>query len=363
LGVFVALARQYPYYIGSDEHGIALDYAANALGWSKILCSIQIIIFLIPAVFSINQKDYISALGWCTQIIVAPTAIYMSYLANTYRNSNDFITWSKGNIIISFVSLILLPIVVFWQFFAVCMRNSIPNLVSVIYLHWNRPLKIESKFNIKILKNMIMFGAPIMILGYISTSLWDALTRSYILQLTSERDLGLYAFAGTICTAVRTVAISISQVFHPRIAQLYGTSGKNIHLCFNYSLRLGLIGMVVLLPFIGLIYYAIDPLLREFLPKYIECVLIIKLLCWWAALPVIDLPSQVLIVAKKTKEYSISVLIGFVLFIVIIIFIGNFDRTILLQEIVMIYVVCKVARAIVADFFAWWVCKKSIDIK
>lgn len=353
LGVFVSLARQYPYYIGSGKQDTALEYAANALGWNNILCVLQVIFFLVPMTIAMGHGDWMAALGWGTQVIVAPTVLYMSYLASTYRNSNEFVTWSKGSILLSIVSLLLLPLVTVWQFFAVCARNSIPNLVSSVYVHWKRPLKIKARFDLEIIKKMILFGAPLMVFGYISTSLWDAVTRTYILKLTDEKALGLYAFSGAICTAIRTVATSISQVFHPRIAMLYGTSGKNVYECFKYSLRGCVTGLAALLPLIALIYCTIDPLLRLFLPKYVGCIPIVKYLCWWAALPILDLPSQVLIVAKRTKEYGISVLIGFISFMVFISLYAYLDRPAALQEIVLIYVVCKVARALVADGFAW----------
>jgi O-antigen/teichoic acid export membrane protein len=91
LGVFVALARQYPYFIGKGDRELALDYAANALGWAQLLCIIHAVIFLVPCIWAASHGDWLAALGWFAQIIITVPSMYMLYLANTYRNSSEFV--------------------------------------------------------------------------------------------------------------------------------------------------------------------------------------------------------------------------------------------------------------------------------
>jgi len=353
LGVFVSLARQYPYYIGMGDHDQAIEYARNALGWNNRLCALLFIVFIIPALWSAIQGDWMVALGWGTQAIIAPSSIYMSYLASTYRNSSEFVTWSRGSVFQSVASFVLLPLVMVWQFFGVCARNAVPIIISAVYVHWKRPLKIKASFNKGTLKKMIAFGAPLMVFGFVSTSLWDAITRSYILGMLDEKALGIYAFAGTICSVLRTVATSISQVFHPRIAQIYGSSGKSITATFRYSMKGSVAGMAAMLPLIALIYWMVDPFLTIFLPKYVESGPITLYLCWWGAIPVMDLPSQVLIVAKRTMEYGISVVAGIAAFLLYLGVYSLAGLKITLAGIVIAYVICKVARVFIANALAW----------
>jgi O-antigen/teichoic acid export membrane protein len=353
LGVFVSLARQYPYYIGKGDREKALEYASVALGWNNAMCLLHVVVFSVPCLWALGHGDWMASLGWGTQVVVAPTAFYMSYLGSTYRNSSEFVDWSKGSVIVSAVSLILLPLVMVWQFFGVCARNGVPNAVSAVYLHFKRPLRIRGRFDITVLKKMMMFGAPLMIFGYMSTSLWDALTRTYILKMMDEKALGVYAFAGAVCIALRTVATSISQVFHPRIAMLYGSSGKSIDRTFKYSLKCSLAGLAAILPLAFLICWLVDPLLRIFLPKYVESIPIARYLCLWAVIPVIDLPSQVLIVAKRTWEYGASVVIGFLVFLAALALYSRFEAPVTLAGIILAYAICKMGRVLIADVFAW----------
>jgi O-antigen/teichoic acid export membrane protein len=353
LGVFTSLARQYPYYMGKGDKEQALDFASTALGWNNLVSVLLGVGFLIPCLYAMIRHDWMAALGWGTQVLIAPTTLYMNYLGSTYRNTSEFVNWSKGSIIVSVTSLVLLPLVMVWQFFGVCARNGIPSAVSAGYLHAKRPLRIKARLDVGTLRRMISFGAPLMVFGYLSVSLWDALTRAYILKMTDEKALGVYAFAGTICLALRMVAVSISQVFHPRIAALYGSSGNNVKKTFRYSLKCSAAGFAGMLPLLILTYWLVDPLLRNFLPKYVESIPIARYLCLWAVIPVIDLPSQVLIVAKKTKAYGASVILGLLIFLFVL---GVYDfsrQPLTLAGIVLAYAVCKVVRVFIADVFAW----------
>lgn len=363
LGVFTSLARQYPYFIGKGEKETASCYAANALGWTHLLCMIHTVIFSILCIWTASHGDLYATLGWGTQIMVSISSLYMFYLGSTYRNSNEFVTWSKALVISSITSVLLLPLVALYHFAGVCARYAWPNFVSLIYAHLHRPLKIKPQFNQALLKKMIIFGAPLMVFAYISTNLWDALTRTYILRMVDEKALGIFAFSGMLCTGITVVATSISQVFHPRIAMLYGSSHKDMAISFRYCTKCCIFGAALVLPFIGLTYWLIDPVINLFLPKYIECIPVTRYLCWLSLVPVIDLPKQLLIVAKKKKEFGISVVISFLLFVSLLSLFPLLSADITLEKIAIATTLCKLSSVFIANGFAWrmaWLESRSV---
>ena len=354
LGVFTSFARQYPYFIGKGDRDTAITYAGNALGWTHLLCGLHAIVFFIPCVLSGINGDWFAALGWGVQIILSTTSLYyMFYLGSTYRNSSEFVTWSKATIISSIASLLFLPFVMIHQFVGVCVRYSLPEFLSMFYAHWKRPLRIAPRFNRDILLKMIAFGAPLMIFVYISTNLWGAVERTYILKMMDEKALGLFAFAGSLCAGLISVARSISQVFHPRIAMLYGSSEKSIAVCFRYCMKCSLVGTAVMLPLILLTFWLIDPLVTMILPKYVECIPIARCLCWLALIPVIDLPKQLLIVAKRTRQLGISISLSFVLFLSLLVVYAGSAEQITLQNIVIASVACKMVSVFISNFLSW----------
>ncbi|MFZ5570357.1 MAG: hypothetical protein ACOZF0_08130 [Thermodesulfobacteriota bacterium] len=354
LGVFTSLARQYPYYIGKGERDTALQHAANALRWTQFLCGVHAAVFAIPCIWACIHQDWNAALGWGTQIIVTNTSLYMFYLGSTYRNSSEFITWSKASIISSAASLLFLPLVAFFNYVGLCARYSLPDVISMLYAHRNRPLRLRPYCKMEILWKMIAFGAPLMVFTYISTSLWGAVERTYILKLMSEKSLGVFVFAGSLCAGLTAVATSISQVFHPRIAMLYGSSGKNMSISFRYCIKCTIVGSVVMLPLILLTYWLVDPLVTFILPKYVESIPIARCLCWLALIPIIDLPKQLLIIAKRTKQFGFSIALSFVLFLLILLLYSNASEPVTLQKIVITSVGCKMVSVLISNCFSWY---------
>ncbi|MFZ1986087.1 MAG: hypothetical protein WAU91_16840 [Desulfatitalea sp.] len=359
LGVFTSLARQYPFYIGKGERDVALEYAANALGWTRMLCAVHALIFLIPCVWAAGKGDWAAALGWGTQILLTITSLYMFYLGSTYRNSNEFVAWSKATVLSSIVSLAFLPLVVVYQFAGVCARYSIPSVVAMLYAHFKRPLRLAATLDPKIIKKMIAFGAPLMVFAYIATSLWVAIERSYILKMTDEITLGIFAFAGTLCVALVTVASSISQVFHPRIAALYGSSGKSMSVGFHYCIRSSVAGLLAMMPLVVLAYWLMDPLVTFFLPKYVQSIPIARCLLWLSLVPVIDQPKQLLIVAKRTHLFGISVVSSFGLFLVMLGVLAFRNGPITLKAIVLCSVTCKMASVFISNALCWREARKE----
>jgi O-antigen/teichoic acid export membrane protein len=277
----------------------------------------------------------------------------MFYLGSTYRNSNEFVNWSKATVIASFASLLFLPLVAFYQFVGVCARYSLPGLFSMLYAHLRRPLKIRPRFDFKVLREMMAFGAPLMIFAYISTNLWTAIERSYILKMLDAEMLGVFTFAGTLCLALTTVATSISQVFNPRIAILYGSSGKCLPTTLRYCVKCSLVGFAVMLPLVVLTFWVIDPLVSYFLPKYIKSIAITRCLCWLSLIPVLDLPKQLLMVAKRTRQFGISVLMSFGVFLAVLALLAWKNETIALESIAIASVACKMLSVAISYGLCW----------
>jgi hypothetical protein len=286
----------------------------------------------------------------------------MFYLGSTYRNSSEFVAWSKAQIISSISSIVLLPLVAIYHFVGLCVRYSIPNFISMLYAHVKRPLRIRPRFEPNVLKKMIAYGAPLMVFAYISTSLWEAVERSYILKMMDQKTLGVYVFGATLCVALTTVATSISQVFHPRIAKLYGASGKKMSKSFNYCVKCSIVGLAAMLPLVALAFWLVDPMVRLLLPKYIESIPIARCLCWLSLIPVLDLPKQLLMIAKRTRQYGISIATGFGLFISILTLFYIFDHSSLtLLQITFISVVCKMVAVFLSNLFAWYDAKSEVN--
>jgi O-antigen/teichoic acid export membrane protein len=359
LGVFTALGRQYPYYIGAGERDKALRYAGNALGWTHVVCAAHAILFLGLCVWMSIQGEWMSALGWGVQIVVPACSLYMVYLGMTYRNGGDFVTWSRASVLSSVSSAMVLPILAISPVACLCLRAAVPPALGAAYAHWRRPLRIRARLERPILREMISFGAPIMVFAYVANNLWPSLASALVLKAAGERSLGLYGMAWAFCSALNTVAASVSQVFQPRIAMLFGSSRRSMDTCFRYCLNGSLAGLAVMLPLTGALCWLFDPVVRALLPKYVECVPYARWLCWLALIPVIDLPAQLLLVAKRTRLFGASVAISFLLFAVPIALAMAMGRTVTMMQVVVWTVLCTMFKVLLANGFVWHLARQE----
>ena len=353
LGVFTALARQYPYWIGQGDRGRALNYVANGLGWARALGTVQAVGFLIPSLWSALHADWIAAMGWGAQSIMSFTDRYMLYLGTTYRGSSEFVSWSKTSIVGAVTSLLMLPVVIINAFGGLCLRAAIPNVLSAWYAHRHRPLKIAARLDRSTLVDMIAFGAPLMLAGYVYTSLWDAVVNSFVVARLGDKSLGILTFAGSLVAALATLSTSISSVFVPRIAALYGSSNNNMAAGFRYCMRVGLVGTLVMAPIALGACFLMGPFVRHFLPGYLDCIPVARWLCWTTLLPVLDLPRHLLLVARHTRAYGLSVLGGFGLFVTLLTWVSATGHPVTLLAIVIALLVSKIVVTVLGVALAW----------
>lgn len=360
LGIFLALARQYPYYMGAGDRERALRYARNALGWMCLIGGAQVVLFVVLGTRNALRGDWMAALGWGVQATVAPCALYMTYLGTTYRNGGEFVAWSRASLLAACSSILLLPTLLLSPVLCLCSRQTVPAMLGALYAHVKRPIKVRPALEPTILKEMIAFGAPFMAFGYVAFSLWPSMTSVFVLETAGERSLGLYGFASFFGGALTTVATSLSQVFQPRLAALYGSSNHDMKRCFQYSLKGALIGLVALLPLVALACWLLGPLVRLLLPKYADCVPYARWLCWLALLPVIDFPSQILVVSKRTVLFGVGIIVSFLLFAAPLALARSLGVRVTLLQIVEWTVFCKMVEVLIKDCMAWRLSRRDV---
>jgi hypothetical protein len=142
-------------------------------------------------------------------------------------------------------------------------------------------------------------------------------------------------------------------VFHPRIAMLYGSSEKNMKECFRYCVKCTMAGTAIMLPLILISLIFIKPVVAWVLPKYLECVPVFRSLCWLALIPVIDLPKQLLIVAKKTWPFGFSVMAGFLVYGGILWINFKTPGGMALDKLAAFSVLGQMISVAISFFFAW----------
>lgn len=313
LGSLTALGREYPYWLGKGSPQRAWDAASVVQGWMLFAGAMVVLGYLALIVRSLFMSDPRAVAAWGSQMIFLSLSFYVLYLGCTYRSTNDFVKLSKNTVITSAVSFACLPLVAFFHFWGLCLRVTIPSLVNASLLHRNRPLRVAPRLAARPLWDMVKFGLPVDLSIFLGSACVSATMGWLVYRAYGEVVLGLFTFARTAESAVQQFAISLVQVFIPRINHRMGLN-EDLRDCTIYASKLMLLGTVAVLGVCVLAVFACGPLVRRVTPNYLAAVPIMQILICAGATPILGVPAHALIAAKKTAPIIVGNVVGFTAF-------------------------------------------------
>ena len=149
-----------PYYVGMGMPE-RVDALASAAGAFNLFISIVVSCgFLLGAAYSLAHHDLYGVAGWLSQVLCCWGIFYGGYLTSTYRTLHNFVTLSRIQVyqtLLNFGMVFSLP---FIGFYGLCARVGFPSFLSVWLYHRSRPLKVNYRFDKKVLWELIRIGLP-----------------------------------------------------------------------------------------------------------------------------------------------------------------------------------------------------------
>ncbi len=123
-------------------------------------------------------------------------------------------------------------------------------------------------FDKRTLQRLLSVGLPIMLAGFVF-SLLSTVDRWVILGALDERSLGFYSISIMTFTAMTLIPRVVSDQFYPEMAYDFGRLEQRREL-WKTVLRQTKVGVWSVAPLVMVTFFALDPLVRIFLPKYVE---------------------------------------------------------------------------------------------
>lgn len=293
LGVFHALERYYPYYIGRGETHKAIAMVEVGRAWILAVCGSLCAVFLVLSGVGFLQGDWRWALGWLSQAILIVCTLYGGYLSAIYRSGHDFEKYAKAQMWGIPASLLMLP--VFWldAYVGLFFRTVAGSGVTLWRLHRNRPVKVVWRFTWREWWATVKQGLPRFSASYAATTGLDTVTATIILQRFGGEALGFWSFAGMLVVMSQQVPQALTAVYVPRVAELYGRTGSPSQ-CLALCRKPVFYGLGIIAVFVigtGLATYLLLPLI---LPKYARATGLVCLLLLSLPLKMLEAPASVL---------------------------------------------------------------------
>jgi O-antigen/teichoic acid export membrane protein len=316
LGLFGAVQRLYPYYIGKGEKNKAIAVAEIAQSWNILVTSVLSVVFVTLAVLKLQNGNWKGSLGWFAQAVAMAGFIYGGYLNATFRSGQEFKTISKATIISSSASLLVLPFFTIIPYITLAIRSMFGPLLNLVYLHLKRPLKVKWRFNYREFLELMKIGFPIFISGYGATTFWSVVETSIILKFYGPLSLGLWTISFMVSEAAIKIPQAITQVYSPKIMETFGKNNKigPVLALIKKPLTFG-VPIMLFVSFLACL--SLKLLVPVIMPKYIAALPIMYLFMLLIPLTLLEMPFQIIIAKGRGMDQNISVFAGLVIFIIL----------------------------------------------
>lgn len=275
LGIFSALHKEIPYYIGKKDYKTA-DDIKNLSGTFIVFAGfiVSVIIFVLSFLPHINTSlsiglKLISAMLFLTLIF--------NFFITLLRAHSEFISLSRIILINSIVIFLLyIPLSFFWHLYGLYVAALLSLCITIVYTAISNRNIVKFHFissfrKFKHIFFLLKIGVSLLILGFL-----------YIILVTTERwtivnrlgfsQMGYYSIAIMFFDAISRASLLVSHITFTKVQNLYGEMGETKE--FSVSIRKYLPDLTLYTAYItpvalGLTYIWGNFLVARFIPKYI----------------------------------------------------------------------------------------------
>lgn len=264
VGIYSGLNRELPYLIGKGRVTEAEAFASSAYGFSIVLALLTVVAVPVVAIWYWRQGNLKVAL---TVVATGTTVVFtwvISYLGTTYRTHSEFGRLSANTMFVSFVGLALMMLVWRYEFWGMLIRAPMISLLGLAALFYHRPVPVRPRWDWQRLLVLCKVGVPIYLLGQAWT-FFMSMDRLTLVDHTQA--LGYYTLAMQASTAAQMIPTAFTVVIFPRLAQIYGETGRAMPLWI--LARKAAIGATLLGSVVGILGWIATPwVVNGFLPNY-----------------------------------------------------------------------------------------------
>lgn len=309
LGIMNGLARELPYHVGRGEQGRAMELSAAGQAWALLLGCLTLSVFLALGAWHALHGAWQNAAGWASYGVGGWLLFYGTYyLEITYRTSGDFARLSFVTVVQAVCGVLLLVAVWLLDFYGLCLRFLAVGLIGFGLLWHFRPVRVRPRFSFLNLKHLLRVGAPIFFVAQISTW-WTVLNHTAILKFIGTKGFGMFALSIIATDSLSIIPIAVIQVTYPKIAQLYGETGR-IRPLIEYLWRPTALLVLGMVPITVIAWVLLPPVARLALPRYVEGIPAAQWGILVAFLFSFHSPNSVFIAVGKIGYYLVAIVTG-----------------------------------------------------
>lgn len=314
LGLFIILHREYPVLIGQGEKEKANRTVAIVQSWVLLISSIVCGSLLVLTIVELFQGHWREAAAWFIQVVAVWFTLYVGFLETTFRSGQEFERRAKGSLISAIGNAAVLPVFWLWSFPALVLRSIVGPIISAIYLHVFRPVKVGWCFPWREFVSLVKRGMRLFVSDYLRYNFWLTVEIWLMLYVAGDKGVGLFTFSTVVTNLSLQVTTAINMVYIPQLAQKYGQTEK-ITPCLKLAVKPTLLNLGISIIIILGFQFLFPPIISYAFPNYVESIPIFKILILRIILVSLTLPMYMLTILESYFTQFIAVVIGLLAFL------------------------------------------------
>lgn len=270
LGVLSAINREYPFYLGKEEHTKAEDIYGTGYSYSWVNGALLLVFFLILGFVWNDRAIEWRWASWAMGIIVL-LEMTSTYYESTLRSINKFQLLAKFQLFL--IPILALSLLLPWKldFLGLCLRATLIAIVRIAYLHLLviKAHHITLTFDRKTLEKLLGIGWKMWLWGYLK-NINKSIPKLIIASLETTLVLGLFTPINWMKTIFYNFATSIGAYIYPNLSYQYAK--QNLKVGAN-TLRITVFTALFSIPFVIVGVLLIPIMVKLLLPQYITVIL------------------------------------------------------------------------------------------
>jgi O-antigen/teichoic acid export membrane protein len=264
LGIPFVMRRDFIALRSEGKHAEAEKLAHVSMTYSFIVNPVIALIFISIALFSKSELALRVSIFLVGLMYV--TEIFSSIGVILHKGINDYKTIAFGDIIYGLGTVLLVPLVYYYGYYALLAGYLTLSTFKSIYFYFKRPFSYKYVWDFSLLKKLMFSAFPLFLVTIIST-LFISIDRLLIAGLLNFENVGLYSLSTFIAQPITLMLSSFSVVVFTHINERYGRS-KEAHVLEKQVYIPQRLFSKILPPVIGIGVVALPILTEILLPKY-----------------------------------------------------------------------------------------------
>lgn len=283
LGVFNGLNRELPFRLGRGDK-TAVELVSTAQSFSLVVTGLLIVGAIASLFVSANPnvRFVLPAV-----FITSASSFYQQFLGATYRASRAFQKLTIINFIDAGAAVATLPLVYFLGYPGLPIRAVVLALLAAGTRHLWRPYKVKTRFRPDLLGVLLKVGVPLYGFGYVLVTA-ESFPRVVLLSQGDLEMVGLFSPASAMITLMVLVPQAIGSYVYPHMTYKLGQTGDPRSI-WSAAWKSAMGSMALAVPILIVAFFAIPPLIKLFLPEYVNSINSVK----WTLLAGIFLGSSI----------------------------------------------------------------------